>query len=493
MKNIKIHILVLTILSIVLFAGNALALDWTYQYDPYNDASGGAKYEVYRMGYAFDGENLYVNMLTGLPQEGAHSGDYNYVLTEQTFDKLRQKAISEDVISQITSLQGIVYPAKWDLENALRSELGKWVTDGIYSTVKSYGYHYTLTDTSLAELENAGLATDILDVLETLKSQVWESKSSFETAVKAAVKAALGRYPTSGERKKISAAAEYFTLTDSTFAKLRAKGISEEFVAELEPIKDQIWGNKNDFETAVKATLTNYTKSGVKGTVAQYAQKEATMINAGDLLINVGGSHNDGYVLDAEGNPQYASGDVFGLALNTHEGDMNYDMLHTSSSYSSAGKDDEYDWTKVESGHLYSDAFFSTGVYEAYKGAKGDVDGGKDAFGDENNAPVHIAEFGADLGFQGEVRWEKLAGYTVVDENGTKKKNVYEVNAVISLEALGLKGGETFEIWWAMECGNDFISISGVAPTFPVPEPGTIILLGLGILGLSGIRQKRRS
>jgi hypothetical protein len=194
-------------------------------------------------------------------------------------------------------------------------------------------------------------------------------------------------------------------------------------------------------------------------------------IEAGDLYINVGGSHNAG------------TGDVYGLALTSHEGDMNNDVADVSW-VTMAHADDGYDWSAVEQGHLYSDAVFSTGVYENYNGAN-DIseDGGNDPFGGWNNIPVHIAEFGNDLGYQGDVTWEKVDG-------------LYEVNAVISLAALDLSAGGDFELWWSMECGNELAMISGsVAPQKPTatPEPGTLLLLSGGLFAIIGIIRKRQA
>jgi hypothetical protein len=59
----------------------------------------------------------------------------------------------------------------------------------------------------------------------------------------------------------------------------------------------------------------------------------------------------------------------------------------------------------------------------------------------------------------------------------------------ISLESLGLFGGETIGLKWGMSCAND--TIEG-AVTVPTPEPGTVILLGLGLTGLLA-RARRRA
>ena len=289
----RTSLIIVTILSLILVSGNALALNWTYSYDATNDASGGKQYEIYRMGYAIDADYLYFNMLTGVHQEG------------------------------------------------------------------------------------------------------------------------------------------------------------------------------NAYENAV--------------------------VNAGDLMINVGGSPQNGYIgtgIDAA----YASGRVFGLALTNHEGDMNNDLARYDWAKSGVN-DNAYEWSAVTQGHLYGDAFFSTGTYEDY--ADRQAAGGEDPFGGKNNAPVHITSFEEDFGSQGDVTWMALANGVALNETGTVKttnsRKAYEVNAVVSLDSLGIVGGESFELWWSMECGNDIEMIGGTMPDRPVatPEPGTLLLLGLGLFGIIGVAKKR--
>lgn len=50
------------------------------------------------------------------------------------------------------------------------------------------------------------------------------------------------------------------------------------------------------------------------------------------------------------------------------------------------------------------------------------------------------------------------------------------------------RGVDTFGFHWAMTCGNDVIE--GAAST-PVPEPASLFLLGVGLIGLAGFSRKR--
>ncbi|MBN2355301.1 PEP-CTERM sorting domain-containing protein [candidate division KSB1 bacterium] len=109
-------------------------------------------------------------------------------------------------------------------------------------------------------------------------------------------------------------------------------------------------------------------------------------LSPGDLYVNVGGSFIQ------------KTGTTYGLALTSHSGDMNeyYDPY-----------DYVYDWDSVQQGYLYKDVIFSTGTFEEYLGSdQWFEDGGLDPFGRGNNIPVHIAQYGQDLGYQGPISWQ---------------------------------------------------------------------------------------
>lgn len=70
----------------------------------------------------------------------------------------------------------------------------------------------------------------------------------------------------------------------------------------------------------------------------------------------------------------------------------------------------------------------------------------------------------------------------------------YVIETRIPLDLLGISAGwgdemKTLNLHWGMECGNDYLNLN--ADVNPVPEPGTMALLGMGLIGLAGFRKKR--
>lgn len=89
-------------------------------------------------------------------------------------------------------------------------------------------------------------------------------------------------------------------------------------------------------------------------------------------------------------------------------------------------------------------------------------------------------------------------GYASIDyydyglyERGHK---TYVLDITIARSALGNPGdGDNIGLGWTMGCRNDVLGLTGTFDGGPVvPEPGTLLLLGSGLLGMAGVARRRR-
>jgi len=159
-----------------------------------------------------------------------------------------------------------------------------------------------------------------------------------------------------------------------------------------------------------------------------------------------------------------AGGTIYGLAFSTHANVV-------QQAYSDV-------WPTVTKGNLYKYATFADGTLEEYEAwvlaLRGILptpsDG--DQFDGQNRYPTLIRGYSQEIPGQSSVQWVTATG----------QPWAYEIVGSINTSAIGLDPGEELQLFWSMECGNDAVWAVTQGP--PIPEPGTFLLLGLGLFGL---------
>jgi hypothetical protein len=175
-----------------------------------------------------------------------------------------------------------------------------------------------------------------------------------------------------------------------------------------------------------------------------------------------------------DGNPyggyQYMSGDIFIDDTNQTSG-------------------------KAFNGYTYEyvlDMDYSTGKYSVYMlNSNSQFNEGK--LVEETNYPLS-APYRYQSGGTAVTGWQNIS-FTYYDFNSTLMTNAMTGYSGTNHNALTvdlgfLPDGTDFISHFTIECGNDNLMGETEIPTHGVPEPATMLLLGLGLIGVAAIRRK---
>ena len=216
---------------------------------------------------------------------------------------------------------------------------------------------------------------------------------------------------------------------------------------------------------AVRDTSTTWRDSYRTGKMADFA--------AGDLYINV----NRG-----------GASSVYGLSLQQHTSWANSEMDYMYGKH-----------LNVAAGTLYGDVLFATGSFEAYS-QECSYPGYPVLPGmtDARNLPDLAAEPTSKMVY--DLNADPLNYYPTLLLEGTALASftpaAYDTvnkqwTGSFSLPDFQYLDGDTVDIWWAMQCGNDAARVTTTGAN-PVPVPSSLLLLCIGSVCTAGFARLRR-
>jgi len=230
--------------------------------------------------------------------------------------------------------------------------------------------------------------------------------------------------------------------------------------------------NSSAFANKIEDQHDSYLNPGYGG---QSYDAEAMYVawDASNLYIGIATGHSPLTANNPTGN-SYGAGDIaidFGI-----NGSFDYGVELLGSTTTSAG-------------HVYSNVNWALGVWKSNGAWTGYYDPNLAA----NKAladPAHPTSI-----LNGTDRGTATVAYTTVGQNNygawaTDLHYFYEVAVPLSSFGADWADGANFRVHWSENCANDSIWVDASA-THQVPEPGTLVLLPLGMIGLVALRRSK--
>ena len=90
--------------------------------------------------------------------------------------------------------------------------------------------------------------------------------------------------------------------------------------------------------------------------------------------------------------------------------------------------------------------------------------------------------------------YQRFGGSSIDPNSNTLEGSIQLSTLIDALGNLNTEMGYDVKILWTMSCGNDALEyVAKVPGTNPIPEPGTMLLFGFGLLGISAFGRKKKN